>query len=74
MHLCYINILIFTMYSTCFEPEGSSSGILLYVQVWYNCLHASGMSSLVVGKACSVPNLLPEDEHSGSKHVEDIEI
>ena len=28
--------LIFTMSSTCFEPEGSSSGRRLYVQVWYN--------------------------------------
>ena len=61
------------MSSTCFEPEASSSGRLLYVQVWYNCLHVSGISSLVGGRACSVPNLLPEDEHSGSKHVEDIE-
>jgi len=26
------------MSSTCFEPEGSSSGRRLYVQVWYNLL------------------------------------
>jgi len=40
------------MSSTCFEPEGSSSGKRLYVQVWYNFLH------------------FPEDEPSGSKHVD----
>jgi len=30
MRLCEINILIFTVSSTCFEPEGSSSGRRLY--------------------------------------------
>jgi len=36
MHVFLNNILIFTMYSTCFEREGSSSGRRLYLQVWYN--------------------------------------
>jgi len=27
--------LIFGIFSTCFEPDGSSSGRRLYVQVWY---------------------------------------
>jgi len=30
MHLCETNILIYTMSSTCFEPEGSSSARRLY--------------------------------------------
>jgi len=25
--------------STCFEPQGSSSGRWFYVQVWYNVYH-----------------------------------
>jgi len=30
------------MFSTCFEPEGSSSGRQLYIQLWYDTfLHAS---------------------------------
>jgi len=28
------------MSSTCFEPEGSSLGRRLYIQVWYSILHA----------------------------------
>jgi len=36
MHLCSTNILIFTTSSTCFEPEGLSSGRRMYAQVWYN--------------------------------------
>ena len=39
MQLCSTNILIFTMSSTCFELEGSSSGRWLYVQVQYNLLY-----------------------------------
>jgi hypothetical protein len=27
------------MSSTCFEPEGSSSGRRLYIQVWYNVFY-----------------------------------
>jgi hypothetical protein len=39
--LCETNILILKMSSTCFEPEGSSSGSRLY-----------GVSSLLVPLAC----------------------
>ena len=35
MHLCWTNILIFTTSSTCFEPEGSSSGRRFYMRIWY---------------------------------------
>ena len=49
------------MSSTCFEPENPSSGRELYIQFWYDKLymHRYKQSS-------------PEDEPSGSKHVEDI--
>jgi len=43
-----MNILIFTMSSTCFECEGSYSGRWLYIQVWYNlfrCLHVNMFAS-----------------------------
>ena len=81
------------MSSTCFEPEVSSSGRRLYIQLWYGITCIS-ISSLVGSTVCSntlfylkdylyrcmqsVPyhnciyNRLPEDEPSGSKHVEDI--
>jgi len=83
MHLFYSNILIFMVSSTCFEPEGSSSGRRLYVQVRYNVFICNGTSSLVGGRvptAMHVNNLyhtctyirLPEYEPSGAKHVEDI--
>ena len=50
------------MSSTCFEPESSSSGRQLYIQVWYvNILHHT----------CTC-NCLPEDKPLGSKHVEDL--
>jgi hypothetical protein len=45
MYLCLINILIITMSSICFEPEGSSSG-RLYVQVRYRLFTCNGISSL----------------------------
>ena len=35
---------LFTMCSTCFEPEGSSSGRRLYVQLWYKLLTCKGIS------------------------------
>jgi len=41
MHLFKTNILIFVMSSTCFEPDGSSLGRRLYVQVWCSVLHSS---------------------------------
>ena len=69
------------MCSTCFEPKGSSSGKLLYVQVWYNLFTCNGISNRV-GERVPTPvhvkhtipyctyNRLPEDEPLGSKHVE----
>ena len=48
------------MYSICFETEGSSSGRRLHVQLMAQLQHN-----------CKY-NLLPEDEPSGSKHVEDV--
>ena len=55
------------MPSTCFEPKGSSSGRQLYVQVWYNLFqHVNKLYH-----TCK-HNRLPEDEPSGSKHVENI--
>jgi len=48
------------MSSTCFESEGSSSGRRLCIRVWYSVLYMHQY------------NRLPEDEPSGSKHVEDI--
>jgi hypothetical protein len=35
------------MSSTCFEPEGSSSGRLLYVQLWYGTFYMRGPGSSV---------------------------
>ena len=29
----------FLTFSTCFEPEGSSSGRRLYIQVWYDMFY-----------------------------------
>jgi hypothetical protein len=47
------------MSSTCFKPEGSSSGKQLYMQLRYGTY------------ACNcIYNRLPEDEPSGLKHVE----
>jgi len=42
------------MSSTCFEPEGSSSGRRFYVRVWYNVFPCKGLNSLVGGKVCSL--------------------
>jgi len=51
------------MSSPYFKLGGSSSGRQLYVQLWYGTY------------ACNcIYNHLPEDEPSGSKHVEDIKI
>jgi len=37
MYIFQINILTFSIYisSTCFEPDGLSSGRWLYIQLWY---------------------------------------
>jgi len=63
------------------EPEGSSSGIWLYIQLLYGMLHSSVYAVLLV-EECSIHdtyhrcifNRLPEDVSSGSEHVEDIKI
>jgi len=39
MHISYTNILIRLVSSTCFEPEVSSSGRRLYIQLWYVTLY-----------------------------------
>ena len=51
------------MSSTCFEPEGSSSGRRLYVQVWYNLLTCIGISSLVGGRVCSLFSIILAKVH-----------
>jgi len=42
------------MPSTCFEPEGSSSGRRLYVRVWYNVVCMHQYISLVGRRVCSI--------------------
>jgi len=68
---------------TYFEPEGSSSGRRLYVQLWYGTvrcvLHIVLRTRLLVlvHVQSTVPQIsrcLPENEPSGSKHVEDTKI
>jgi len=65
--------------STCFEPEGSSSGRRLYIQVWLSVLYVHQYKQSCLGKlayadVCRICtcNRLLEDEPSGSKHVEGI--
>ena len=64
--------LIFFMSSTHFEPEGSSSGCQLYIQACYSVfLYVKHMLyTLKHTIPCLIYNSLPEDEPSGSKHVE----
>jgi len=76
---------MFTMYSTCFEPEGSSSGRRLYVQVWCSMfsMHRFRQSCVFHKQIClqlwhvnklyhtCTYSFLPEDEPAGSKHLED---
>jgi len=57
------------MSSTCFEPEGSSSGRWLYIQVWYSVVYML----ILIHHAC-IYNCLPADEPLDSKHVEDKKI
>jgi len=62
------------MYSTCFEPEGSSSGRLFCVQVWYNLFTCQPYKQYcrwksMLGKCIQIipylnRNRLPEDEPS----------
>jgi hypothetical protein len=42
------------MSSTCFKPEGSSSGRRLYIQVRHSVFTCTSMSSLVGIRMCSV--------------------
>ena len=44
------------MSSTCFEPEGSTSGRRLYVQLWYGivCFTCISINSLVCRKVCLI--------------------
>jgi hypothetical protein len=63
------------MPSTCFEPEGSSSGTRLCVQVRYGAFYMhrykqSSRQNSVLGTYSSVH----EHEPSGSKHVDDIKM
>ena len=64
------------MSSTCFEPDGSSSGRWLYLQVWYNLFicqwyRQSCRWQTVFGTLHNTMySSLPEEEPSGSKHVE----
>ena len=51
--------------STCFEPEGSSSGRRLFVQVWYTvCFTCICISSLVCRRVCSVQNTLEHPSYT----------
>jgi hypothetical protein len=71
MQLFYINILIFKIFflpSTCFEPEVTSSARRLYIQLCYGIVCCT---CIMVYHTC-IYNHLPEDEPSGSKHVEGI--
>ena len=38
------------MFSTCFEPEGSSSGRRLYVQLWYGTFYMHRYKQSSVGR------------------------
>jgi len=59
--------------STCFEPEGSSLGRQLYIQVWYSVYQ---YEHILMHVNHTIPNLYiqlsSEDEPSGFKHVEDV--
>jgi len=67
------------MSCTCFEPEGSSSGRRLYIQVWCSMLTHTYIYKTAYTAACTTyytilvytASCLPEGEPSGSKHVED---
>jgi len=63
----------------CFEPGGSSSGRRLYIELWYSMFrfeHTILPIRLLILKHVPYHNCihirLPEDEPSGSKHIEDI--
>jgi len=42
------------MSSTCFEPEGSSSGRRLYMQLQYGTFRCIGTNSLLDRRVCSI--------------------
>ena len=50
MRIFETNVLIFNFlfYSTCFEPEGSSSGRRLYIHLWYGTFYMLGPRCTVV--------------------------
>jgi hypothetical protein len=79
MHIFYINILIL-MSPTCSEPEGTSSGRRLYMQLWYvsSIEHPSTNKTAYTDKCKTyhncIYNHLPEDEPSVSEYVEDTKI
>jgi len=67
------------MSCTCFETKGSSSGICLSVQEWYNMFTCQRYKTSCKWKSVSgtefnicTYNRLHKDETLGSKHVEDI--
>jgi len=81
MHIFQVNILIFFtffMSSTCFEPEGASSG--RQKSVFNSIEHTLLPTTLLIlmhvkrNYNNSIYNRLPEDEPSGSKHVEDTKL
>jgi len=65
------------MSSTCSEPEGSSSGRRLCIQYGmvycFTCISTKLLILMHVKHTIPyfIHNRLPEDEPSGSKHVED---
>ena len=71
------------MSSACFEPNGSSAGRRPYIQLWHGivCCTCVSINSLTDTTVCSnVPytnsrhNSLPDEEPSGPKQVQDMEI
>jgi len=61
------------MSSTCFDPEGSSSGRRLYMQSSaHKSAYTMNIKRTVPYRNC-IYSCLPEDEPSGSKRVEDIQ-
>ena len=66
------------MSSTCFDPEGSSSGRRLHVQVWYSVLYMHQYKQFCTYKVYQAPTLfdtiissykLSEDDTILSIHV-----
>jgi len=64
MHLCYQTFNFYDVLYM-FRTKGSSLGTWWTYRYGTICLHANGISRLLIPY-----NRLPEDEPSGSKHVE----